>query len=52
VAAFCQARDWDQFHNAKDLAIGIVTEAGEQLGLFRHVAAAFAMLATEVGAHG
>ena len=35
VAAFCQARDWDQFHNAKDLAIGIVTEAAELLDLFR-----------------
>lgn len=28
-------RDWDQFHNAKDLAIGISTEASEFLDLFR-----------------
>ena len=33
--SFCDARDWDQFHNAKDLAIGISTEAGELLDLFR-----------------
>ena len=31
VKHFCKARDWDQFHNAKELAIGIVTEAGELL---------------------
>ena len=35
VKEFCTARDWDQFHNAKDLAIGIATEAGELLDLFR-----------------
>ena len=27
VKHFCEERDWDQFHNAKDLAIGISTEA-------------------------
>lgn len=35
VQAFCDARDWDRFHNPKDLAIGIVTEAGELLERFR-----------------
>lgn len=35
VRQFCEARDWDQFHNPKDLAIGIATEAGELLDLFR-----------------
>jgi hypothetical protein len=35
VAAFCEARDWDQFHGPKDLAIGIATEASELLELFR-----------------
>ncbi|MGK0208941.1 MAG: NTP pyrophosphatase (non-canonical NTP hydrolase) [Patescibacteria group bacterium] len=32
---FSEARDWDQFHNAKDLAIGISTEASEVLEHFR-----------------
>ncbi|MDG6941428.1 MAG: nucleotide pyrophosphohydrolase [Nitrososphaerota archaeon] len=32
---FSVERDWDQFHNAKDLAIGIVTEASELLEMFR-----------------
>ena len=35
VKKFCEVRDWDQFHNAKDLAIGISTEANELLDLFR-----------------
>jgi NTP pyrophosphatase (non-canonical NTP hydrolase) len=35
VRTFCEARDWDQFHTPKDLAIGIATEAGELLELFR-----------------
>lgn len=35
VKTFCDARDWDQFHSAKDLAIGISTEANELLDLFR-----------------
>jgi NTP pyrophosphatase (non-canonical NTP hydrolase) len=35
VKLFCEARDWDQYHNAKDLAIGVSTEAGELLDLFR-----------------
>lgn len=35
VQAFCEARDWDQFHTPKDLAIGISTEANELLDIFR-----------------
>lgn len=35
IRDFCEERDWDQFHNPKDLAIGISTEAGELLDLFR-----------------
>jgi len=35
VKNFCEDRDWDQYHNAKDLAIGIVTEASELLDHFR-----------------
>lgn len=35
VQAFCEERDWDQFHGAKDLAIGAVTEASELLEIFR-----------------
>jgi NTP pyrophosphatase (non-canonical NTP hydrolase) len=35
VRAFCEARDWDQFHTPKELAIGAVTEAAELLDLFR-----------------
>lgn len=35
VKAFCEQRDWDQFHNPKDLAIGISTEANELLDIFR-----------------
>jgi NTP pyrophosphatase (non-canonical NTP hydrolase) len=35
VRQFCEERDWDQFHNAKDLAIAISTEASELLEHFR-----------------
>lgn len=35
VQRFCEERDWDQFHNPKDLAIGISTEANELLDIFR-----------------
>jgi NTP pyrophosphatase (non-canonical NTP hydrolase) len=35
VKSFCKQRDWDQYHNAKDLAIGIITEAAELLEHFR-----------------
>ena len=35
VKEFCENRDWDQYHGAKDLAIGIMTEASELLENFR-----------------
>ncbi len=35
VSKFCEERDWKQFHTAKDLAIGIVTEGSELLDIFR-----------------
>ena len=35
IRKFCEARDWDQYHNAKELAIGIVTESSELLQHFR-----------------
>ena len=35
IKKFCEERDWNQFHNPKDLAIGISTEANELLSLFR-----------------
>jgi NTP pyrophosphatase (non-canonical NTP hydrolase) len=36
VKDFCEARDWDQFHNPKDLSIMISTEASELLQIFRY----------------
>ena len=35
VKQFCEERNWSQFHNPKDLAIGISTEANELLDIFR-----------------
>lgn len=35
VWEFCEERDWVQFHNAKDLSIGIITEASELIEYFR-----------------
>lgn len=35
VQKFCEERDWDKFHNPKDLAIGVSTEASELLDIFR-----------------
>jgi NTP pyrophosphatase (non-canonical NTP hydrolase) len=35
VKDFSDARDWNRFHGAKDLAIGAVTEASELLQEFR-----------------
>jgi len=35
VEQFCELRDWGQFHGAKDLAIGLVTESSELLEIFR-----------------
>ncbi len=35
VRRFCDDRGWDQYHNSKDLAIGVITEASELLEHFR-----------------
>lgn len=35
IQQFCEERDWDQFHDAKELAIAISTEANELLTHFR-----------------
>ena len=35
ISKFCRERDWDKYHSAKDLAIGITTESSELLELFR-----------------
>ncbi len=35
VKKFCDDRNWDQFHNPKDVAIGISSESAELLDLFR-----------------
>ena len=35
IKEFCEARDWDQFHNAKELAIALSIEASELLEHFR-----------------
>ena len=35
IKEFCEARDWDQYHNPKDLAIGLSTESNELLDIFR-----------------
>lgn len=35
VKAFCEERDWDQYHSPKELAIGLSTESNELLDLFR-----------------
>ena len=35
IQSFCEERNWNQFHNPKDLAIGISTEANELLDIFR-----------------
>ncbi len=32
---FCDDRDWGQFDTAKDIAIGVITEASELLEMFR-----------------
>lgn len=34
IAEFSKERDWDQFHNGKDLAIGLSIEASELLEAF------------------
>lgn len=35
IQTYCEARDWDQYHDAKELSIGIITEASELLENFR-----------------
>ena len=35
IQAFCTERDWDRYHDPKELAIGMSTEANELLALFR-----------------
>jgi len=35
VKKYCEERDWDQYHNPKELAIGVITEAAELLEPFR-----------------
>ena len=35
VRRFCEERDWDRYHNPKDLAVGMVTEGSELLEIFR-----------------
>lgn len=36
VQSFCEERDWDQFHNPKELAIMLSTESAELLEIFRY----------------
>ena len=35
VRKFSEDRDWDQYHNAKDLAVGVILESAELLDHFR-----------------
>lgn len=35
VQKFCEERDWDQFHNPKEISIGIIAEAVELTEHFR-----------------
>ncbi|MET0779701.1 MAG: nucleotide pyrophosphohydrolase [Candidatus Saccharimonadales bacterium] len=35
IRKFCDDRDWDQFHNPKDLSISMMLEAGEVLEHFQ-----------------
>jgi NTP pyrophosphatase (non-canonical NTP hydrolase) len=35
IISFCEARDWRQFHNPKDMALSLVLEAGEVLEHFQ-----------------
>ncbi len=35
VQKFCEDRDWDKYHQPKDLAISVITEAAELLEPFR-----------------
>ena len=35
IRRFCEAREWDQYHTPKELAIGLITESAELLDIFR-----------------
>lgn len=35
IKLFCDARDWNQYHGAKDLAVALIIEASELLEHFR-----------------
>lgn len=35
IRLFCKARDWEQFHNPKDLALSLTLEAAEVLEHFQ-----------------
>ncbi|MBN2042618.1 MAG: nucleotide pyrophosphohydrolase [Candidatus Aenigmarchaeota archaeon] len=35
IKEFCEERDWDQFHGAKELAVALIIEAAELLEHFR-----------------
>jgi NTP pyrophosphatase (non-canonical NTP hydrolase) len=35
LRAFCAARDWDQFHSPKNLAMALIVEAGELVERFQ-----------------
>ena len=36
VKRYCDERDWDQFHNAKDVAVALILESAELLEHFRY----------------
>jgi len=36
IKDFCDKRDWDQFHNAKDVAVALIIESAELLEHFRY----------------
>ena len=35
IRKFCEERDWDQFHDAKELAVALIIETAELLEHFR-----------------
>jgi len=35
IKEFCEERDWDQFHGAKELAVALIIESAELLEHFR-----------------
>lgn len=40
LRAFAEARDWDQFHNPKNLAMALIVEAGELVEHFQWLTSA------------